>query len=77
MQKVYLQVKVDKTLGDIILKSVKQILAQVVGACPKRKVCSFFQKESITCISGPYPYCGKYRSIVEPKNKNEIVHQIA
>jgi hypothetical protein len=66
----------DKTLGDTILNSVRQMLTQVFGGCPKRKVCSFYQTESITCISGPYLYCGKYRAIIEPKSKKEIIHGI-
>jgi len=58
------------------LKSVKQMLRCVFGGCPKRKVCSFHQTESKTCIYGPYLYCGKYRSTVEPKSKDRMAQEI-
>ena len=70
------QLEVGYSLGDAILKSVKQMLTRVFGGCPMRKGCSFYQTESVTCISGPYLYCGKYREIVEPKRKKEIIHGI-
>jgi hypothetical protein len=58
------------------LKSTKQILNLVFGSCPKRKVCGFFKAENKTCIFGPYGYCGKYRSIVEPKSRTDIANEI-
>jgi hypothetical protein len=57
------------------LKYTKQMLNLVFGGCPKRKVCGFFQTESKTCVFGPYRYCGKYRSIVEPKSKMKMTNE--
>ena len=65
-----------KDLGDTIVKSVKLMSRRVFGGCPERKVCSFYQTESTTCIYGPYRYCGKYRSIVEPKSKEKMIYEI-
>jgi hypothetical protein len=65
-----------KDLGDTMLKSAKQMARRVFGGCPERKVCTFYQNEGTTCIYGPYRYCGKYRSIVEPKNKEQMIHEI-
>jgi hypothetical protein len=52
------------------------MLSLVFGGCPKRKDCSFYQTDSITCISGPYLYCGKYREIVEPKSKKKLFMEL-
>ena len=60
-------VKVEKSLGGMVLKPGERMVRRVFGGCPKRKVCSFYQIESKTCIYGPYRYCGKYRSIIEQK----------
>jgi len=70
--------KMYKDLGDTIVKTVKLMLMsrRVFGGCPKRKVCIFYQNESTTCIYGPYRYCVKYRSIVEPKSKEKMIHEI-
>jgi hypothetical protein len=53
------------------LKSVAEMLNTVIGGCPKRNICSFHKAKSKTCSSGPYRYCGKYRSIAE----NQIEEQ--
>ena len=66
----------ENALGDKILKSVKQMLSLVFGGCPKRKDCSFYQTDSITCISGPYLYCGKYREIVETQSKKKLFMEL-
>jgi hypothetical protein len=58
------------------MRSVKEMLCHVFSGCPKRIVCSFYQAKGKTCIYGPYRYCGKYRSIVEPKSKEEMTHII-
>jgi hypothetical protein len=52
------------------------MLRHVFGGCPKRNVCSFHQAKGKTCFYGPYRYCGKYRSMVEPKSKEELNHEI-
>ena len=64
--------KVEIALGDTILRSVERMLWRAFGGCPKRKMCSFYQIESKTCIHGPYLYCGRYRSTVNQKNKTDI-----
>jgi hypothetical protein len=51
------------------------MLNLVFGSCPKRKVCGYFQTESKTCVFGPYHYCGRYRSIVQPKNKIDATNE--
>jgi hypothetical protein len=40
------------------------------GGCPKRKVCGIHQADAGTCTYGPYSYCGKYRSIINPEKPN-------
>jgi hypothetical protein len=63
------------TVGGAILTSTKQMLNLVFGSCPKRKVCGYFQTESKTCVFGPFHYCGRYRSIVQPKNKIDATNE--
>jgi hypothetical protein len=62
-----------KTLQEIQLKSVLKIGHTIFGGCPKRKVCSFREINSETCIYGPYKYCGKYRSITELDRRKKVV----
>jgi len=75
-QKRIVLCNVYKDLGDTIVKSIKLMSRRVFGGCPERKVCSFYQNESTTCIYGPYRYCGKYRSIAEPKSNEKMIHEI-
>jgi len=63
-------------MGGKILKSDKQKVFHCFGGCPKRKVCTIYKADIKTCIYGPYEYCGRYRSIVEPKSRRDIINEI-
>ena len=56
-------------MGIYIVKSVQEMIVPSFRGCPKRKICGLNQAKSKTCLSGPYTYCGKYRSIVESRRK--------
>ena len=45
------------------VRTIREILRQALGGCPKRNVCSFEDSKSKTCIHGPYQYCGQYRNL--------------
>jgi hypothetical protein len=57
------------------LKSIVKMRHSVFGGCPKRKVCSFRQINSKTCIYGPYKYCGKYRLIAQSDRRTKVAWQ--
>ena len=65
-----------RALWGEVLKSAMQMLNHVLGGCPKRKICGFYDSEYTTCIFGPYRYCGKYRSIEKSKTKIGMSHEI-
>jgi hypothetical protein len=54
------------------MKSVEEMLFHTFGGCPKRNVCNLRQVKSKTCSYGPYTYCGKYRSVIAPKKREEV-----
>jgi hypothetical protein len=35
-------------------------------ACPKKDKCNLYKKTHVTCVHGPYSYCGKYRTLIKP-----------
>jgi hypothetical protein len=55
------------------MNSIEKILRHTHGGCPKRNICSFHRAENQTCLNGPYTYCGKYRSIVNPERKEKFI----
>ncbi len=37
-------------------------ILQILHGCPQKNTCHLYYKQSKTCASGPYQYCGKYRT---------------
>jgi len=54
------------------MKAIERVLFYTRGGCPKRKVCKFHRVENQTCLYGPFAYCGRYRSIVDPERKESF-----
>jgi hypothetical protein len=52
-----------------LVKIIKENLRHSSIGCPKYDDCNIHQPEAETCIYGPYKYCGKYRSLIEQKNR--------